>query len=78
MINKIDLNNVRFISNRVYRIVHKIDFFIEHSKSLFSVFCVFYEFKRILLNLKAFVITETELKHIANAATIGDNKIPDV
>lgn len=30
----------------------------------------------ILLNRKAFAITETELKLIARAAIIGDNKIP--
>ena len=30
----------------------------------------------MFLNLNAFTITETELKLIANAAIIGDNKIP--
>ena len=30
----------------------------------------------ILLNLRAFKITETELKLIAKAAIIGDSKIP--
>ena len=29
------------------------------------------------LSLKAFIITETELKLIANAAIIGDSKIPN-
>ena len=30
----------------------------------------------IFLNLSEFIITETELKLIANAAIIGDNKMP--
>jgi hypothetical protein len=34
----------------------------------------YYSFK--LLNLNAFIITDTELKLIANAAIIGESKIP--
>ena len=39
---------------------------------------IFYDLIVCVPNLNAFTITDTELKLIANAAIIGDSKIPKI